>query len=96
MYKSIYHLGYIPAPDLNNLKGFEALPLLYIMGTVIALLWVIKMANSVVKYGVMRLSHGIELVNMDALDLLEVEDYQLVAHLCRSHSKGLAQRTDQY
>ena len=31
------------------------------------------MANSVIEYGVMRHSHGIELVNLDALDLLKVE-----------------------
>ena len=39
-----------------------------------------KMANSVIKSGVMRLSHGIELVNLDTLDLLKVGDHQLVAH----------------
>ena len=39
-----------------------------------------EMANSVIKSGVMRLSHGIELVNLDALDLLKVGDHQLMAH----------------
>ena len=40
-----------------------------------------EMANSVIKSGVMRLNHGIELVNLDTLDLLKVGDHQLVAHL---------------
>ena len=38
-----------------------------------------KMANSVIESGVMRLSHGIELVNLDTLDLLKVGDHQLMA-----------------
>ena len=38
------------------------------------------MANSVIKSGVMRLSHGIGLVNLDTLDLLELGDHQVVAH----------------
>ena len=36
-----------------------------------------KMLNLVIEPGVMRLSHGIELVNLDILDLLEVGDHQL-------------------
>ena len=80
MYKSIYHLGHIPAPDLNNLKGTETLLLLYIMGTTITLLWVMKMANSVIKCGVMRLNHGIELIKLNALDPLNESDHQLEAH----------------
>ena len=39
-----------------------------------------KMANSVTESRVMRLNHGIELVNLDTLDLLKVGDHQLVAH----------------
>ena len=39
-----------------------------------------KMANSVTKCRVMRLSHGIELINLATLDLLKVGDHQLVAH----------------
>ena len=39
-----------------------------------------KMANSVIKSRVMRLIHGIELVNLDTLDLLKVRDHQLLAH----------------
>ena len=35
MYRSIYHLGHIPASDLNNMKTNETPLLLYIMGTVI-------------------------------------------------------------
>ena len=38
------------------------------------------MANLVIESGVMRLSHGIELVNLDTLDLLKVGDHQLVAY----------------
>ena len=38
------------------------------------------MANSVIESGVMRLSHGIEMLNLDALDLLKVGDHQLMAH----------------
>ena len=38
------------------------------------------MANLVIKSGVMRLSRGMELVNLDTLDLLKVGDHQLVAH----------------
>ena len=44
----------------------------------------------------MRLSHGIELVDLDTLDLLKVGDHQLVAHhLTNLIVKGLAQRTAQ-
>ena len=39
-----------------------------------------RMDNSVIESGVMRVSHGIELVNLDTLDLLKVGDHQLVAH----------------
>ena len=39
-----------------------------------------KMANSVTEYEVMRLNHGIKLINTDALDLLKVGDHQLVSH----------------
>ena len=35
MYISIYHMGHIPASDLNNMKGIETPLLLYIMGTII-------------------------------------------------------------
>ena len=38
------------------------------------------MANSVIEFGVMRPGHGMELANLDALDLLKVGDHQLVAH----------------
>ena len=38
------------------------------------------MANLVIEFGVMRLSHGIKLVNLVALDLLKVGDHQLMAH----------------
>ena len=38
------------------------------------------MANSVIGFGFMRLSHGIELVNLDTMDLLKLEDHQLVTH----------------
>ena len=38
------------------------------------------MANSVIESGVMSLSHGIELVNLDTVDLLKVRDHQLLAH----------------
>ena len=38
------------------------------------------MANSVIESEVMSLYHGIELVNLDTLDLLKVGDHQLVAH----------------
>ena len=51
------------------------------MGTVIIFaLGHERIANSVIESGVMRLSHGIELVNLDARDLLKVGDHQLVAH----------------
>ena len=39
-----------------------------------------EMAISVTESGVMRLSHDIELVNLDALDLLNERDRQLVVH----------------
>ena len=39
-----------------------------------------KMANSVIKSGVMRLSNGIELATLDTLDLLKVGDHQLMAY----------------
>ena len=80
MYKSIYHLGHIPASNLNNLKGTETLLFLYIMGTVINLLWIMKMANSVIKFGVMRFNHGMELIKLNALDLLKESDHQLEAY----------------
>ena len=38
------------------------------------------MANPVIESGVMRLSQGIELVNLDTLDLLKVGDHQQVSH----------------
>ena len=51
------------------------------MGTVIiSALGHERMANLVIESGVMRLSHGIELVNLDTLDLLKVGDHQLVAY----------------
>ena len=51
------------------------------MGTVIiSALGHERMVNRVIESGVMRLSHGIELVNLDTLDLLKVGDHQLVAH----------------
>ena len=42
----------------------------------------IKMANSVIKSRVMRLGHGIELVNLGTLDLLKVGDHQLWLIIC--------------
>ena len=39
-----------------------------------------KMAISITEFGVMRLSHGIELVKLHALDLLNESDHQLEAH----------------
>ena len=39
-----------------------------------------RMANSDIESEVLGLSHGIELVNLDTLDLLKVGDHQLVAH----------------
>ena len=39
-----------------------------------------KMANRVIKYRVMRLDHGIELINLNALDSLNESDHQLEAH----------------
>ena len=36
-----------------------------------------KMANQVIKSGVMRLNHGIELINLNALDSLNESDHQL-------------------
>ena len=51
------------------------------MGTVtISALGHEGMAKSIIESGVMRLSHGIELVNMDTPDLLKVGNHQLVAH----------------
>ena len=51
------------------------------MGTVtISALGHERMAGSIIKYGVMRLSHGIEPANLNILDLLKVGDHQLVAH----------------
>ena len=38
------------------------------------------MTNSIIESRVMRLNHGIELVNLDTLDLLKVGDHQLVAY----------------
>ena len=59
----------------------KQLLLLHIMGTVIiSALGHERMANSVIESGIMRLSHGIELVNLDALDLLKVGYHQLMAH----------------
>ena len=55
--------------------------LLHIMGTVIIFaLGDEIMANSTIEFGVIRLTHGIELVNMDNLYLLKVGDCQLEAH----------------
>ena len=39
-----------------------------------------KMANSIIKSGVMRLSHGMELIKLNALDPLKESDHQLEAH----------------
>ena len=39
-----------------------------------------KMANLVTESGVMRLSHGIEPIELHALDQLNERDHQLVAH----------------
>ena len=50
--------------------------------TIFALVPEINMANSVIKSGVLRLSHGIELVNLDTLDLLKVGDHQLWLIIC--------------
>ena len=41
-----------------------------------------KMANLIIKSEVMRLNHGIELVNLDTLDLLKVGDHQLWLIIC--------------
>ena len=55
--------------------------LLHIMGTVtISALGHERMDNSVIESAFMRPSHGIELVNLNTLDLLKVGDHQLVAH----------------
>ena len=59
----------------------EKLLRLHIMGNIIISdLGHVRMANSVIESRVMRLSHGIELVNLDTLDLLKVGDHQLVVH----------------
>ena len=82
MHKPKYHLGHIPALDLKQIWGsLKQLLLLHIMGNVIIYaMGHERMANSVIESRVMRLSHGIELVNLDTLDLLKVGDHQLVAH----------------
>ena len=77
MYISIYHLGHILASDLNNLKGTETLLLLYIMGTVINFA---HENDLVIKSRVMRLSHGIKLISLNALDPVNKSDHQLESH----------------
>ena len=73
-------MGHIPTSSLNNLKDNETLLLLlYIMDTVINLR-VMKMDNSTIKSRVMRLGHGIELIKMHGLDLLNETGHQQESH----------------